>query len=272
MSTALNILKNTLKIFHIAKRNFFDSMALPFINKYCTGGVVQISTVLGPAYHVAFRKVIWISTFETLIEPQFLEAVTPEISQLWGSSIFSERWNIKINFKNDKKSSEKTFCFWRNWIKIVCVKLSLLRREYLSMALNILKDTLKIFHIAKRNFFDSMALPFINKYCTGGVVQISTVLGPAYHVAFRKVIWISTFETLIEPQFLEAVTPEISQLWGSSIFSERWNIKINFKNDKKSSEKTFCFWRNWIKIVCVKLSLLRREYLSMALNVLKNSC
>ena len=64
-------------------------------------------------------------------------------------------WKIckfNIDFKNAKKNSEKFFCFWDNCIWIGCVKLSLLRREYLPSALSVLGNSLEILHITNRNF------------------------------------------------------------------------------------------------------------------------
>ena len=51
------MLTNSFKNLLITKRDFSNSTALTVINKYGKGGVVQISTVFGPLYHVAFRKV-----------------------------------------------------------------------------------------------------------------------------------------------------------------------------------------------------------------------
>ena len=52
-----------------------------------------------------------------------------------------------------QKNVENIFCFWNNSILIGCVKLSVLRREYLPSALNVLKNSLKILHLTKRDFF-----------------------------------------------------------------------------------------------------------------------
>ena len=52
-----------------------------------------------------------------------------------------------------KDGLEKFFCFLDNCIRICCVKLSLLRREYLLSAANVLKKRPKILHITKRDFF-----------------------------------------------------------------------------------------------------------------------
>ena len=52
-----------------------------------------------------------------------------------------------------KKNCEKDSCFRDNCVRIGCVKLSLLRREYLSSALNVLKNSYKALRITKTNFF-----------------------------------------------------------------------------------------------------------------------
>ena len=52
-----------------------------------------------------------------------------------------------------QKKIEKIFFFWDNCIQIGYVKLSLLSREYLSSAINVLKNSLKILHITKRDLF-----------------------------------------------------------------------------------------------------------------------
>ena len=48
---------------------------------------------------------------------------------------------------------ENFFCVLGNCICIGCVILSLLRREYLSSAVNLIPNSLKILHITKRDFF-----------------------------------------------------------------------------------------------------------------------
>ena len=60
---------------------------------------------------------------------------------------------FNLDFKNAEKNQEKVFWFWDNWIWIGCVKLSPLRREYLSSAVNkLLTNSLKILHITKSTF------------------------------------------------------------------------------------------------------------------------
>ena len=44
-------------------------------------------------------------------------------------------------------------CFWDNGVRIGCVNLSLLRREYLSSAVNVLTNTYKALHLTKTDLF-----------------------------------------------------------------------------------------------------------------------
>ena len=60
---------------------------------------------------------------------------------------------LNVNFRNSEKNWEKVICLWDNSIWIGCVKLSLLRREYLSPAFNVLTSTLKVSNGTKRDFF-----------------------------------------------------------------------------------------------------------------------
>ena len=53
---------------------------------------------------------------------------------------------------NAEKNSEKVFSFPDNCIWIGCVKLSLLKREYLSSALSLLIKSLEILHVTNRDF------------------------------------------------------------------------------------------------------------------------
>ena len=44
-------------------------------------------------------------------------------------------------------------CFGDNSVRIGCVNLSLLRREYLSSAVNVLTNTYNALHLTKTDFF-----------------------------------------------------------------------------------------------------------------------
>ena len=61
---------------------------------------------------------------------------------------------VKISkMQEKKKNREKVLCFWDNCIWRYCNKLSLLRREYLSSAGSLLRNSRNIFHITKTDFF-----------------------------------------------------------------------------------------------------------------------
>ena len=61
--------------------------------------------------------------------------------------------NFVVDLENAQKDQEKKFCFLDKWIWIGCIKLSLLRREYLSSAVNVLTNSLKILYVIKGDFF-----------------------------------------------------------------------------------------------------------------------
>ena len=60
---------------------------------------------------------------------------------------------FNVDFRNEDRNWEKVFYFWDKCIWICCFKLPLLRREYLSSAVNVLTNSLKILHSTKLDFF-----------------------------------------------------------------------------------------------------------------------
>ena len=58
-----------------------------------------------------------------------------------------------------KKKIRKSFLFGDNCVRIGYVKLSLLRREYLSSAVNVLTNSYKALHLTKTDFFRLNYLP-----------------------------------------------------------------------------------------------------------------
>ena len=88
-----------------------------------------------------------------------------------------------------QKIGEMFFCFWDNYIWRCSNKLSLLRREDLSLAVNVLTNSAKILHLTKEDFFQTV----VNKYGKGVLVQISTVFRPVYDVICRWVLQNLTF-------------------------------------------------------------------------------
>ena len=58
-----------------------------------------------------------------------------------------------------KKKIRKSFLFGKNGVRIGCVKLSLLSREYLSTAVNVLTNSYKALRLTKTDFFRHNYLP-----------------------------------------------------------------------------------------------------------------
>ena len=131
---------------------FYKTIAFTVINKYGKGAVLDISTKFGRIYHVALKGSSEKGLFRHWSNRVFAESVISEIHQLWGSSFFKKYSKFKLDFKNAEKNSEKVFCFRDTCIWIGCVKLSLLRREYLPSALSVLGNSLEILHITNRDF------------------------------------------------------------------------------------------------------------------------
>ena len=79
-------------------------------------------------------------------------------------------------------------CFLDKCIWIVCILLSLLIREYLSSAVNVLRRCVKNFHVSKSDFFNSIASTVITEDDKGALIKIQSVFRPVYHVARRGVL------------------------------------------------------------------------------------
>ena len=123
------------------------------INKYGKAVIVHIGRVFGSVFDVACGRVLWKVTFQTFIQSPFSASVISEIHWLWGSSFFWKCSKFNEDYRNAEKNWEKVFCFWDNSIWIGCVKLSLLRGEYLSSAVNVLKNSLEILNSSNIDLF-----------------------------------------------------------------------------------------------------------------------
>ena len=80
------------------------------------------------------------------------------------------------------------FCFWDNCIWIVCIHLSLLLREYVSLAVNVLRKGLKNFHDSKSDFYNSITFTMVTQDEKGALIKIESKFRPVYHVACRGVL------------------------------------------------------------------------------------
>ena len=66
---------------------------------------------------------------------------------------FWKCWKFNLDLKNAPKNPEKYFSFWDKCIWTVSIELCLLRTEYLPLAVCVLTNSLKIFHVTKSHFF-----------------------------------------------------------------------------------------------------------------------
>ena len=95
---------------------------------------------------------------------------------------------FNLDLKNEEKNSEKNFGSWDKCIWILCIHLSLLIREYLSLAVNVLRKGLKNFHVSKNDFCNSITFRVITQDDKGALIKVESVFQPVYHVACREVL------------------------------------------------------------------------------------
>ena len=90
--------------------------------------------------------------------------------------------------KTQKKIEKKCSRFPDKSIWIVYIHLSLLLREYLSLAVNVLRKGLKNFHVSKSDFWNSITFTVITRAGKSAVISIESVFETVYHVASREVL------------------------------------------------------------------------------------
>ena len=89
------------------------------------------------------------------------------------------------------------FFFWDKSMWIVCIHLSLLLIEYLSLAVNVLRKGLRNFDVSKSDFCNSITFTVITQDDRSALIQTEPVFRPVYHVAFREVLSNGSFKTFI---------------------------------------------------------------------------
>ena len=109
------------------------------------------------------------------------------------SYLFLKGSKFNIDLKNVHKNSENFFCFFDNCIWIVCIELSLLRREYLSSTVNVLRKSLNLSISLRVTFSNSITFTVTCKYSKYAGVEIESVFWPVSHVACQCVISNETF-------------------------------------------------------------------------------
>ena len=131
--------------------------------------------------------------FRHLSNHVFRSPVSSKMHQLSLPSFYWTCSKFILNLENAKKSSENIFRSLHNSIWKCCNKLPLLRREYLSSAVNGLTNSPKILHITQRDFFNLNYIQRDQKiwlrHCRSALNSVSAV----YHVSCRSILWKGTF-------------------------------------------------------------------------------
>ena len=70
---------------------------------------------------------------------------------------------------------------------MVCIHLSLLLREFVSLAVNVLEKGLKNFHVSKSDFCKSITITVITQDDKDALIKILSLFWPVHHVACRGV-------------------------------------------------------------------------------------
>ena len=143
---------------------------------------------------------------------------------------------FNVDWKNAQNNSEKKkFVF-----EVNVSELSLLRREYLLSAVNVLTKSLKILHLPKSVFSNSITFRVIEEYDKGTVRDIDWVFGPVYHVACRGYSRTRLFRHLANyifgtPSFRKYISYEGHLFWKCSKFD------VDLKKAQKNLETFFVF-------------------------------
>ena len=154
---------------------------------------------------------------------------------------------LNLTLENAKKNWENSFCFWDKCIWKCCNKLSLLRREYLSSAVNRLTNSPKILHITQTDFFNLNCFHsdqwVRQRYCRSDFNSVSVRL-PCY-------LW----QGRLTEEFLEIY---LITFFGVRKFKNTSAMKVVFflkmlkieskfrkwKKKKKMEKNVFLFWDN----------------------------
>ena len=115
--------------------------ALSLTFQQCLGTFTMLlfegSLEMGPFRHWS-NKVFWVGNFGNTSGMRVI--------------VFKKFSKLQLDSKNPEKKSEKYFYFWDNCISIGCVKLSLLKIQYLPSALSVLGKSIEILHVTSRDF------------------------------------------------------------------------------------------------------------------------
>ena len=146
--------------------------------------------------------------------------------------------------KNAEKNWEKMFFFWDKSIWIVCIHLSLLLREYLSLSVNVLRKGLKNFHKSRSDFCNSITFTVITQDHKSALIKIDSVFQLVYHVVCRDILSSGEFldiylsKCFVVGNFGNTKPMRVIFFWKCSKFNAYW------KTAEKKSKKCLVFETN----------------------------
>ena len=123
------------------------------INKCRKGNVIKTARVFALVYHVFFLKGILEQDFSDIYLITFFGDGNFGNTSAMGVIFFWKSSKFNVDFRNEEKNWEKVFSLLDNSIWMACVELPLLRREYLSSAVNVLTNSFKMVHSTNIDFF-----------------------------------------------------------------------------------------------------------------------
>ena len=173
-----------------------------------------------------------------------------------------------LTFKTAEKNFEKIFSFRDNWIWIGCVTLSLLRREYLLLAVNVLPKSLQALYITKGDLFQLNCLHSDQQICSTCCRSDFNSVCVQLPRCFSKGALKKDFLNIYLITFFRVRNFRNTSAIRVIFFLRIFKIWAKFQNWKKNLEVFFCLRNNCVWIASIKLSLLRGEYLSLAVNAL----
>ena len=182
------MLRKGLKNIHVSKKDFCNSVTFTVMTQVDQGTFIKIESEFLPVYHVACREVLSSGRFSEIylsasfVVGNFGITLAMRLTCFWKCSKFN------ADSKNTEKKWGKFFCFWDKCIWIVCIHLSLLIREYLSLAVNALRKGLKNIRVSKKDFCNSITLTMITQDDKDALIKIESVFLAFYHVACPEVL------------------------------------------------------------------------------------
>ena len=100
-----------------------------------------------------------------------MQSLISKTHNLWRSSFFSKSFKIWFRFQISSKILREIFCFSDNCIWICCGNFFLLRREYLSSAVNVLSNSPKISDILRWTFSNAISTKVMKQYDESALVK-----------------------------------------------------------------------------------------------------